>query len=107
MTDPVAFSPLPHSAAIELARQIDAGAPDAERLVASGFSWGIGFALSRQIADGGNASILRKSGLSPALAKAIASAIDDAIAVRPPDPAKGHNAGRKFPRKDYRVADQW
>jgi hypothetical protein len=76
----------------EMTRQIDAGSPDAAKLVEIGFSWNTAFAIARQIATGGNAQILAKAGLPSPLAKAIADACDVAIearaALEPPKPVR-------------------
>jgi hypothetical protein len=102
MIDPDAFRPLLPDARVEIARQINDAAPNAQALVATGFGWGLAFALARQIVDGGNASLLHASGLSAHVAKAICLAIDAAIEARtpalPPQPLRtmrgAHMAGR-------------
>lgn len=110
--EPEDFAPLITSAATELAKQINAAEPSAERLVRCGFSWNMAFALARQIEGGGNASILFKAGLSGPLSKAIAAACETAFQGR--EAARrahakaqhGHNLGRKMPRSNHCVPGQ-
>jgi hypothetical protein len=84
MVSPDAFRPLLPAARDELARQINAVAPDAQALVAVGFGWGLAIQITRQMLAGGNPSILCAAGLSAPLANAIATAVDEAIAARTP-----------------------
>ena len=84
MTDPDQFRPLQQAAREELARQIDAGAGDAARLVAgSGWSWNLAFVLVRAIGgEGANAAALRHEGIPAQAAYAIAAAIKAVHAAR-------------------------
>lgn len=85
-TDPDSFKPLLPAARIELARQLDKGKPDAEKLAAAGFGWTLAFQLVRQMGEGENASHLAAHGLSAPLATAIASALStdhNGLKIRP------------------------
>jgi len=102
------FTPLQSSAAAEVARQINAAEPSAEKLVEQGFSWGIAYAIARQVSDGGNAGVLYKSGLSSSLAKAIAAACSDAFQRREAArkaAAEAKPVVRRGPQPSYVVPD--
>jgi hypothetical protein len=87
----------------ELARQIDAGKPDAEKLSRTGFGWIIALQICRQMAEGGNVSMLLAHGFSLPVAMAIARACEECSqrreAARVASARPGPNLGRSVPRR--------
>ncbi|WP_409188845.1 hypothetical protein [Bradyrhizobium sp. RDM4] len=103
------FPDLLPAAASEIARQLNAGAPDAAALTPTGFGWSLALEVQRQQIGGGNAGMLFKLGLPARTAKAIAAACDEVVqrreAARVAEVKLGVNLATKFRRRSYCVPD--
>ena len=91
-----AFKPLQRQAREEIARQINKGEPNAQNLVATGFGWSLALEITRQMAGGGNPSLLESFGLSARVAQAIGIAVDKALAARAAPVAEQSRPTRTF-----------
>ena len=97
MTNPDLFRPLRQAARQEIARQINAGKPDAAALATIGFSWNIAGEIADQISTRRPSALnLWKLGLSGPVSMAIATAINDRFAPAPPaEPKEPSSQGAK------------
>jgi hypothetical protein len=106
--DPANFSDLQSAAAAEISRQIrNRDCEGATKLTRLGFGWSTALEVQRAVVNGTSPSLLFARGIPGRAARNIATAAKMGRkryeAILAAAAAPGHNTGRTFPRKDYKV----
>jgi hypothetical protein len=108
--DPSLFADLQPAAALEIARQIRTrDVEGATKLTALGFGWGVALSIQRAVIGGTSPSLLFAHGVPGRAARNIAAACNmgraryEAAMEAALAATHGHNTGRRFERKSYKV----